>query len=160
MVRAAMRAAATNNKQPETKRPSAQETKVADATRQPTSVTGSAADEVIRKFINEGPTEEELQRAKAGLELDFLRGLESNLGKAEQLLSGFVFQKDAGYFSTEYQKTLAVTVDDVKRVAKQYLGGNRIVLSVVPKGKRDQASKAAESEKVSMVRSADQGGVR
>ncbi len=119
-----------------------------------------AVDEVIRKFINEGPTEEELQRAKAGLELDFLRGLESNLGKAEQLLSGSVFQNDPGYFSKEYQKTLSVTVADIKRVARQYLGGNRIVLSVVPKGKRDAASKAAESETVSIVRPAAEGGVR
>jgi zinc protease len=108
-------------------------------------------DEVIRKFINEGPTADELQRAKAGLELDFLRGLESNLGKAEQLLDGLVFHGNAGYFSTDYQKTLAVTAADVKRVAAQYLGGNRIVLSVVPNGKRDQASKAAESEVVSLL---------
>jgi len=118
-----------------------------------------AVDQVIRKFINEGPTDEELQRAKAGLELGFLRGLESNLGKAEQLLDGLVFHGDAGYFATEYQKTLSVTAADVKRVAAQYLGTSRIVLSVVPKGKRDQASKAAESETVSMVLGA-QGGNR
>lgn len=118
-----------------------------------------AVDREIRKFINEGPTADELQRAKAGLELGFLRGLESNLGKAEQLLDGSVFHGDPNYFSVEYQKTLTVTAADVKRVAAQYLGGNRIVLSVVPKGKRDQASKAAESEAVSILRSA-QGGVR
>lgn len=109
-------------------------------------------DEVIRKFIDEGPTADELQRAKAGLELDFLRGLESNLGKAEQLLDGAVFHGDPGYFSKDYQKTLSVTAADVKRVAAQYLSGNRIVLSVVPQGKRDQASKATESETVSLLR--------
>ncbi len=42
-----------------------------------------AVDQVIQKFITEGPTAEELQKAKSGLELNFLRGLESNLGKAE-----------------------------------------------------------------------------
>jgi zinc protease len=119
-----------------------------------------AVDQVIRKFINEGPTAEELQRAKAGLELGFLRGLESNLGKAEQLLAGSVFHGDPGYFATDYQKTLAVTAADVKRVAAKYLGSNRIVLSVVPQGKRDQASKAAESENVSMLRAGAQGGVQ
>jgi hypothetical protein len=36
-------------------------------------------------------------------------------------------------------------------VASQYLTRSRIVLSVVPKGKRDQASKATESEVVSVV---------
>jgi len=117
-----------------------------------------AVDQVIRKFINEGPTAEELQRAKAGLELGFLRGLESNLGKANQLLDGAVFHGDPGYFSTDYQKTLAITPADVKRVAGQYLGSNRIVLSVVPKGKKDQASKATESETVSLLLRGVKGG--
>jgi zinc protease len=117
-----------------------------------------AVDQVIRKFISEGPTAEELEKAKAGLELGFLRGLESNLGKANQLLDGAVFHGDPGYFSTDYQKTLAVTAADVKRVAAQYLGGNRIVLSVVPKGKRDQASKSTESETVSLMLSGAKGG--
>jgi zinc protease len=119
-----------------------------------------AVDQVIRKFIREGPTAEELQRAKAGLELGFLRGLESNLGKANQLLDGAVFHDDPGYFRTDYQKTLSVTTADVKRVAAQYLGGNRIVLSVVPKGKKDQASKSTESEIVSMALSGAKGGMR
>jgi len=117
-----------------------------------------AVDQVLRKFISEGPTAEEVQRAKAGLELGFLRGLESNLGKADQLLDGAVFHGDPGFFSTDYQKTLAVSAADVKRVAAQYLAGNRIVLSVVPKGKKDQASKATDSEVVSMLLSGPQGG--
>jgi zinc protease len=111
----------------------------------------AAVDQVIQKFISEGPTAEELQKAKSGLELSFIRGLESNLGKANQLINGAVFYGNPGYYSTDYQKTLAVTAADVKRVANQYLTRSRIVLSVVPKGKKDQASKATESEAVSLV---------
>jgi zinc protease len=118
----------------------------------------AAVDQVIQKFISEGPTAEELQKAKSGLELNFLRGLESNLGKANQLISGTVFYGDPGYFRTDYQKTLAVTAADVKRVANQYLSRSRIVLSVVPKGKKDQASKASESEAVSVVVENRRGG--
>jgi zinc protease len=118
----------------------------------------AAVDQVIQKFIAEGPTAEELQKAKSGLELDFVRGLESNLGKANQLLDGAVFHNNAGQFSVDYQKTLAVSAADVKRVAAQYLSRSRIVLSVVPKGKKDQASKAAESETVTML--IKQGGGR
>lgn len=118
----------------------------------------TALDEVLQKFINEGPTAEELQKAKSGLELSFLRGLESNLGKANQLISGAIFYGDPGQFRTDYQKTLAVTAADVKRVAAKYLKGSRIVLSVVPKGKRDQASKATESEQVSTVIEGRKGG--
>jgi len=118
----------------------------------------AAVDQVIQKFIAEGPTAEELQKAKSGLELNFLRGLESNLGKANQLISGAVFYGDPGQFRTDYQKTLAVTAADVKRVANQYFTRSRIVLSVVPKGKKDQASKATESESVSVVVENRRGG--
>lgn len=118
----------------------------------------STLDGVITKFLAEGPTAEELQKAKSGLELNFLRGLESNLGKANQLLDGAVFHGDPGYFATAYQRTLAVTAADVKRVANLYLGKARIVLSVVPKGKKDQAAKATESETISLLLSKLQGG--
>ena len=118
----------------------------------------AAVDQVLQKFLSEGPTEEELQRAKSGRELSFLRGLESNLGKANQLINGSVFFNDAGRFKTDYQKTMAVTAADVKRVANKYLTGSRIVLSVVPKGKKDQASKATESEAVSAVVGKRRGG--
>jgi zinc protease len=118
----------------------------------------AAVDQVIQKFITEGPTAEELQKAKNGLELQFLRGLESNLGKANQLIAGSMFYGNAAQFRTDYQKTLAVTAADVKRVAAQYLARPRIVLSVVPKGKKDQASKAAESEAVSIAPATRRGG--
>jgi zinc protease len=110
-----------------------------------------AVDQILQKFIAEGPTSEELQKAKSGLELGFIRGLESNLGKANQLLDGAVFHGDPGHFSVDYEKYLVVTAADVKRVAAQYLGKSRIVLSVVPKGKKDQASKAGDSETVTML---------
>jgi zinc protease len=41
-----------------------------------------------------------------------------------------------------------VTAVDVKRVANAYLTAGRVVLSVVPTGKLDQASKPNESKKV------------
>lgn len=118
----------------------------------------ASVDLVIQKFISEGPTAEELQKAKSGLELNFLRGLESNLGKANQLISGAIFYGDPGQFRTDYQKTLAVTAADVKRVAAKYFASSRIVLSVVPKGKKDQAAKATESETVSVRIGQRRGG--
>jgi len=108
----------------------------------------AAADAVIDKLKSEGPTADEIRKAKAGLELSFLRGLESNLGKAMQLCDGAGFHGDAGYLRTDYRKYQAVTAADVKRVANKYLTSGRIVLSVVPMGKLDQASKPAESKRV------------
>jgi zinc protease len=118
----------------------------------------ASVDQILQKFISEGPTAEELQKAKSGLELNFLRGLESNLGKSNQLISGAIFYGDAAQFRTDYQKTLAVTAADVKRVAAKYLTGARIVLSVVPKGKKDQAAKPTESETVSALKGQRRGG--
>ena len=107
-----------------------------------------AADAVIEKLKAEGPTAEEIQKATAGEELTFVRGLESNLGKSMRLADGAGFHGDAGYFKTEYSKGQSVTAADVQRVANKYLTKGRVVLSVVPVGKLDQASKPAESKKV------------
>ena len=118
----------------------------------------AAVDQIIAKFVAEGPTADEVKKATAGEELDFVAGLESNLGKAERLLSGSVFRSNAAYFRDDFRKTLAVTPADVKRVANLYLSRARIVLSIVPQGKKDQASKATESESVSVMLRSVRGG--
>ena len=101
-----------------------------------------AADAVIEKLKAEGPTAEEIQKATAGEELGFVRGLESNLGKAMRLSDGAGFHGDPGFFRTEYSKGQSVTAADVKRVANKYLTKGRVVLSIVPVGKLDQAVEA------------------
>jgi zinc protease len=106
------------------------------------------ADAVISRLKSEGPSAEEISRALAGQELGFLRGLESNLGKAMQLCEGAGFHGDPGYFRIDYQKYQAVKPDDVKRVANKYLTSERVVLSVVPTGKVEQASRPEASKTV------------
>ncbi len=108
----------------------------------------TAIDAIIEKLKTEGPTPEEIQKAVAGEELGFVRGLESNLGKAMNLSAGAAFHGDPGYYKIAFQKSTAVTAADVKRVANKYLTKGRIVLSVVPIGKAQEASKPAESKKV------------
>ncbi|HET9220280.1 MAG TPA: pitrilysin family protein [Terriglobia bacterium] len=105
----------------------------------------TATDAILEKLKAEGPTRDEIQRATAGLEFDFVSGLQSNLGKSMTLAEGAGIHNNPGYFQTEYQRMLAVTTSDVKRVANKYLTKGRIVLSIVPAGKRDQAAKSAES---------------
>ncbi|HEY6825483.1 MAG TPA: pitrilysin family protein [Gemmatimonadaceae bacterium] len=103
-------------------------------------------DSVIARLKRDGPTADELKRVKAGQELDFLSGLQSNLGKAFQLADDQTFRNDPSYsFRIGYAKTQAVTAADIKRVANRYLGSTRIVLSNVPLGKRDLASHAERS---------------
>ena len=108
----------------------------------------AATDAIIDRLKKEGPTAEEIQKAIAGEELGFVSSLESNLGKAFQLADGAGYHGDAGYFRTAYKKTLSVTADDVRRVANKYLTNGRVVLSVVPEGKLDQAAKPDQSTRV------------
>jgi zinc protease len=108
----------------------------------------AAADAIIERLKADGPTPEEIQKAIAGEELSFVQSLESNLGKAFRLTDGAGYHGDAGSFRTDYRKTLSVTTEDVKRVANKYLTRGRVVLSVVPTGKLDQAAKPDESKRV------------
>jgi zinc protease len=107
-----------------------------------------STDTIFEQIKKDGPTPEEIQRATAGLELNFVTGLQSNLGKALRLADGAGFHGNAGQFQTDYTKTISVTAADVKRVANKYLTRGRVVLSIVPTGKTDQASKPAESKLV------------
>ena len=108
-----------------------------------------ATDTIVERLQRDGPTDEEVARAKAGIELGFVSGLESNLQKAEILSDGFVFHGDPGYYRKSYSEAESVTPAEVKRVAKQYLTKGRVVLSVVPQGRKQDASKAEQSVTVS-----------
>jgi zinc protease len=106
-------------------------------------------DSIITVFKKDGPTADELKRVKAGQELGFINGLQSNLGKAFELAQDQAFFNDPSYtFRIEYPRTQAVTAADVKRVANKYLGPGRVVLSNVPLGKPELASHADKSSPV------------
>ncbi|HEX9109406.1 MAG TPA: pitrilysin family protein [Longimicrobiales bacterium] len=107
-----------------------------------------ATDSIVDRVKREGPTADELQRAKAPAQLQFVRGLESNLGKVFQLAQGQVFDNDPGHFKVDYARRQAVSAADVQRVALRYLSHGRVVLSVVPTGKKDQAAKPEQSRTV------------
>jgi zinc protease len=111
----------------------------------------ATVDSVLERFKREGPTADEMSRALAGLEFGFVNRLQSNLGKAEILNNGSAFHGDAGFYRTQYAKLKGVTAADVKRVANTYLGAGRVVLSVVPQGKTDLASRADKSVKVTVA---------
>jgi zinc protease len=111
----------------------------------------ATTDSVLATLKAEGPTQEEMEKAKAGLEFGFVSQLQSNLGKAEILLDGQAFHGDAGYYKTQYARLKAVSAADVKRVANKYLVPGRAVLSIVPLGKPELASRAETSAKVTVA---------
>jgi zinc protease len=106
----------------------------------------TVTDSILAAFKKEGPTADEVARAKAGAELQFISGLESNLGKAASLANSEVLYGDPSRgFTYDYPKLQAVTPADVRRVANRYLTSGRVVLSVVPVGKASEASKPEQS---------------
>jgi zinc protease len=108
----------------------------------------SAIDSVIDRFKREGPTAEQLKKATASLQYGQYASLESMLGKAQTLASGWIYHNDPAWYAKNVAEAMAVTAADVKRVANMYLGPNRIVLSAVPTGKRELASHADQSTPV------------
>jgi zinc protease len=115
------------------------------------STLEAATDSVIARLKAEGPTAEELAKTQAGLAFGFVSALQSNLGKGEILMDGLVFHGDPAYYKKQYAKLESVTAADVKRVANKYLGAGRVVLSIVPLGKPEQASLADKSTKVTVA---------
>jgi zinc protease len=108
----------------------------------------ATTDSILDRLKEEGPTADELQKAKAGLELRGISALQSNLAKANMLNQGSVYHDDPDYFQKDLEATRAVTAADVKRVANQYLTDGRVVLSIVPMGKPGEASKPELSKPV------------
>ena len=111
----------------------------------------ASVDDVIARLKREGPTAEEMTKATAGIEYGFVSRLESSLSKAEVLINGSVFHGDAAYYKKNYAEIKAITAADVKRVANKYLTSGRVVLSIVPLGNLDQASKPDQSKKVTVA---------
>ncbi len=116
-----------------------------------------ATDAVIARVKQEGPTADELQKAKASEQLQFLRALESGEGKATTLATSSALTGDPGHFQVDYVKEQAVTASEVRRVANEYLTRGRVVLSVVPLGKREQASQPEASTVVGGSAHAESG---
>lgn len=92
-----------------------------------------ALGEVIATLASEGPSDKELQKAKNLLEADFVKGLETNNGVGRQLA---YHEHIFGDYRALYQtldRYRAVTADDCKRVASQYLDASqRTVATLVP----------------------------
>ena len=92
-------------------------------------------EEAFERYENEGFTESDLKRVKAGIETRFYNGLQSVLGKAFQLAQYNIFAGDPGYINEDIRKTLAVTLNDVNRVYERYIKDQPYVAtSFVPRG--------------------------
>jgi zinc protease len=103
----------------------------------------AAIDKVINEEINrlmtEPVTDRELARAKNSYRSSFLNRIASVHGKADLLNEYNYLAGTPDYVQKDAARYDAVTREDVQRVAKTYLGQHKLVLTVVPEGKRDLA---------------------
>ena len=91
----------------------------------------------IANVISNGIAPRELQRAQNLYKASFLNRLASNLGKAEVLNSYNYFIGNPDFVQQDAARYERVTAADVQRVARTYLGRPKIVLTVVPEGKKE-----------------------
>ena len=95
------------------------------------SVTGQAGvslqelDAVLKQEIAEvvqnGVTEEELQKARNAMEAQFAESGGTMHDRASALAHYHAFYGDTSLINTELERYLAVTRDDLQRVARRYL---------------------------------------
>lgn len=90
-------------------------------------------DEEIARIRDEGVTEEELERARNRYRANAVFARQTVMGRAEALQWHNHFLGDPGAHVTEMERHLAVTRDDVQRVARRYLDpSNRAVIVTQP----------------------------
>jgi zinc protease len=81
-----------------------------------------------------GITPAELEKAKNALRAGFIGNRETTLGKAEELHHYLTFHNSIDEINTDLDRVVAVTSDDVKRVANQYLTPGNLTLVIVRAG--------------------------
>ncbi|MFE5665741.1 M16 family metallopeptidase [Streptomyces niveus] len=93
----------------------------------------SAVDEELARFAADGPTAEEMERAQAQLEREWLDRLGTVAGRADELCRYAVLFGDPQLALTAVQRVLDVTADEVREVAAARLRpDNRAVLVYEP----------------------------
>ncbi len=95
--------------------------------------------EELERIVRDGVTPRELARSLNTRRARFLDELASVLGKSEQLAMYNYFAGTPDYTQQDAMRYDRVTAADVQRVAAQYLAKPKVVLTVVPQGKRELA---------------------
>jgi zinc protease len=92
-------------------------------------------DEELAKFLRDGPTAEELARAKAEHEASFVRGIErigGFGGKSDRLAQSQVFLGSPDAYKISLKRIQEATPEDVKAAANRWLSDGVYILEVHP----------------------------
>jgi predicted Zn-dependent peptidase len=89
--------------------------------------------EEVERIQNEGISDDELNKLKVSFKSDFVRGRQTVLNKAEALHHYILFHDNVADINSDLDRYLAVTADDIQRVAKKYLTqDNRTAVTAMP----------------------------
>ncbi|MCP4201550.1 MAG: insulinase family protein [bacterium] len=94
-----------------------------------------AVDEEIRRFIEEGPTEAELERVKTQQFAEFVRNIEGVGGfggKSDLLARHRVYGGDPGFYKQRLEWMKTATVGDVRTAAADWLSAGQLAVEVHP----------------------------
>jgi zinc protease len=106
--------------------------------------------ESMELFEEEGFTEKDMDRIKAGLETQFYNGISSILGKGFRMAHYNEYAGSPSFIEQDIANIQAVTMEEVRRVYETYVKDKPyIATSFVPKGSPDLV--AADSEKADVV---------
>lgn len=105
----------------------------------------AAVDEELARFAEEGPTEEEMERAQAQLEREWLDRLGTVAGRADELCRYAVLFGDPQLALSAVGRVLDVTAAEVQEIAKARLRpDNRAVLVYEPTDSEEDAGDATD----------------
>jgi zinc protease len=99
-----------------------------------TPVTGESLQEFlyeIQKLRNVKATDKELDAAKRYITGNFQLGLETQGGLAQRLLEQELYELPENYLETYTSKVMAVTPEDVRRVARDHMDLNDLAIVIV-----------------------------
>ncbi|MFJ6216318.1 M16 family metallopeptidase [Streptomyces sp. NPDC092296] len=105
----------------------------------------AAVDDELARFAAEGPTPEELERAQAQIEREWLDRLQTVSGRADELCRYAVLFGDPGLVNTALSRVMEVTAEEVRAIAAERVRpDNRAVLVYEPVHPEAVASDASD----------------
>ncbi len=113
-------------------------------------IAGDALDHVVAKFLEDGPTADELQRAVTSINASTVRGLEKVggfRGQATVLAQGQLYAGDPAFIETYLKWVNSATPADVRDAARRWLGKGWHQVDVLPTPKLSAAKTGVDRSK-------------
>jgi len=100
-------------------------------------------DSAVAAFSAKDIRHADLEAFKRSNAISAMISIETRAARADTLAHGEIFAGDPVAYAKQINTTAALTPADIERVARRYLGANRMVMSMIPAGKLELISKPA-----------------